>query len=309
MLNEVEVREGGVVHYGQVLGQIPSWLKLGDVHLIDGVKVREVLGDWTHLPECDRPPAFILEDTQAASAKMGWDRSEGRPAVRCTLPGLPIQELRGVGRGACVILFNGPSLAMATAELWRLHSAGVPLVGMNRTHVGFAGYEGPQPDYLCLVDQIWFDSPRWSRSVLQHPMIINGGLHPAAHGYRVARHPRMAPFSWDLALDGFHGPVPCTTGFLALQFAAYAGFTDLYCFGLDMAGGHFDGTKASIYFRDALRHFARIAEAVEGRVRIWNCNPSSSCRSFPFGSPPEGVGGHSRPLPPPPFPTCEEAAS
>ena len=298
---------------GHILGPLPGWMPLGEPQTIDGVEVREVLADWSHLPECDRPPGFVMEAAGLVSFQLGWDVGPDRAPVKCTLPGKSIADLAGRHSGACAILFNGGSLADHD-----LNAIKVPIIGMNRTHAGFPGYTGPQPDYLCLVDWAWLDHPAWAASVRTHPCIINGSTHHANIGYRVLRHPRMSPFAFDLGRDGFVGPVPCTTGYLALQLAAHLGFTRVYCLGLDMGGPHFDGTRASIYFRDAIRHLRRIAQATAGRLEILLCgSPASKCDAFPhapFSSlvaevaaeavtppvVPEGEEGPT-PLPPPSF--------
>lgn len=266
-----------MTYVAYAVGVAPHWLPLGPVIDVDGMPAREVLGDWSHLHECDRPPKYIREGVHVHNGS-GQDRSETRPAVRQTRPGKPISELRGTRSGKVAILFNGASMASHD-----LHRITVPIIGINRTHVGFPGYDGPQPDYLCLVDWAWFDKPHWRESVLNHPLIVNGSDHAEEIGYRVVRHPRMAPFSFDLARDGYAGPVPCTTGHLALQLAAYLGFTDIYCIGLDMGGGHFDGTKSSLHFADAIRYHSRQAPLLEqAGIKVYICgSPDSALKCFP----------------------------
>lgn len=158
-------------------------------------------------------------------------------APPASVPGKPISELKGKHSGSVAILFNGASLP-ADLSFVRM-----PVIGMNRTHRGWPDYKGPQPDYLCVVDQIWLRRDGWKESVRSHPGLINGSEHEGAFGYRTRRD-WSALFSFDLE-KGYACHRPCTVGHLALQAAVYLGFRDLYCFGFDLAGPHFDGTRAS----------------------------------------------------------------
>lgn len=257
----------------QIVGDIPAWVRLGPEQTIDGEVVREVLGDWSHLNECDRPPRYVTELGRRERGPL-WDRSDARPPVKSPHPGRDIAELRGIHSGRTAVLFNGASLGFHD-----LHRIRCPTVGMNRTHIGWPTYGGPQPTYLCVVDHVWLDNP----NVRAHPKLINGSTHRGDHGYRVPRSFRMAPFSFDLARDGYVCPIPCTTGALALQFAAYAGFREIYCLGLDMEGPHFDGTRASAFISQARRHLKLMAPAIEERgIKVWVCgSPESACDAFP----------------------------
>lgn len=277
---------------GQILGPVPSWLDLGPSVDIDGVSVREVLGDWSGTNECDRPPKYVVDGPVALRRSSPYDISDDREPIEQRVPGEGIAALQGVHDGAAVILFNGRS--MADHDLWRIR---YPIVGMNRTHTGFYGYHGPQPDYLCIVDWAWLHDRRLWETVRSHPRIINGASHSCLScplckkqkiadrdvGYRATRHSRMAPFSFDLARDGYVGPVPCTTGFFALQVAVYMGFTEIFCVGLDLGGPHFDGTPPSLWVGDANRYFKRQARLLtEHGVKVWVCgSPKSACTAFP----------------------------
>jgi len=259
------------------LNSVPAWLPLGPVVEFEGLPAREVLGDWSHLNERDRPPKYVREGAHLHNAHRGFDRSESRTNVKQSRPGKPIRELKGIHSGKVAILFNGESLAQH--DLWRI---AYPIIGMNRTHRGFDGYEGPQPDYLCIVDWAWLDKPKWRESILTHPCIINGSDHAEEVGYRVTRHPRFAPFSFDLERDGYAGPVPCSTGHLALQVAAYMGFTEIHCLGWDLGGGHFDGARGSLHYADAVRYHERQAPLLkECGVNVYVCgSPKSNVKGF-----------------------------
>ncbi len=263
---------------GQILGPIPSWLELGPAHDVDGVRVRSVLGDFSRREPCDRPPTYMLDEAALSTRISPFDCSDDREWVKQTLPGRHVSELKGIHSGAVAILFNGSSLA--DHDLFRIK---IPMIGMNRTHKGYAGYRGPQPDYLCIVDWAWLERPSWRSSVVRHPRIINGSSHKDDLGYRVTRCSRMAPFSFDLERDGYVGPIPCSTGHLALQVAAWMGFTELYCLGLDMGGPHFDGTKTSMWCGDANKYHRSQAKLLEARgIRVTICgSPKSACTAFP----------------------------
>jgi hypothetical protein len=265
---------------GFVVGSVPEWLPLGDSILLDGLPARPVLGDWSHLNECDQPPRY-LRDIGLHNGGAGWDKSETREPVRQSRLGKSILELKGKHSGRVAILFNGPSV-----KDHDLHKINCHIIGMNRTHAGYPGYDGPQPDYLCLVDWCWLDLPRYRRNVEKHPAIINGSDHKEDIGYRVVRHPRFAPFSFDLHRDGYAGPVPCTTGHLALQLAVYLGFTEIHCLGWDMGGGHFDGSRASYWFNDAIRYHKRQSQLLEEKgINVYVCgSPDSKVQGFKHSS-------------------------
>lgn len=272
----------------QALGPLPEWLELGPVTQVDGINVREVLNDFSYRPEWDRPPKYILADAGTRQWKTPIDRSDTRPEIEHHLPGRPISELRGIHSGKVAILFNGESLGKH--DLWRIRRAGIPMIGMNRTHVGYPTYTGPQPEYLCVVDVEWLTNPKLRDGVRAHPGLINGSVHKEPLGWRVTRHPRMAPFSFDLQRDGYVGYNPCTTGFLALQAAVYLGFTELFCLGLDMGGKrfnrkgkrilrgkHFDGSVGSAgYARALIFHRKQAPLLKEKGIKVWLCGSPES---------------------------------
>lgn len=259
----------------QAIGSIPAWLQVGPVVEFEGLPAREVLGDWSHLHEWDRPPQYVREGA-LHNSYFGFDRSEARPKIKQIRPGKPISELKGIHSGTVAILFNGASLV--EHDLWRI---AYPIIGINRTHRGFPGYEGPQPDYLCLVDLVYFDHPKFN-SALSHPKIINGSDHKVEIGWRATRHPRMSPFSFDLERDGYAGPVPATTGHLALQSAVYMGFTEIHCVGWDLHGDHFNGAKGSMHYNQAAVYHRRQAPLLRARgVNVFVCgSPDSRVQGF-----------------------------
>jgi hypothetical protein len=259
----------------RVVGAFPAWMTLGPPVFVDGVEAHAVLGDWSQLHECDRPPQYVIENALPVISPRHTDRSPDRVSLSQSLPGIPIQELKGKHSGKVAIFFNGKSLG--NHDLHRIKEAGIPIIGMNRTYVGFKGYEGPETDYLCVVDHDWFDVPE----VTKHKGLINGSTHKKNAGYRVTRSIRMAPFSTDLGRDGYVYATPATTGFLALQAAAYMGFTELYCLGLDMTGGHFDGTPGSQHFYMALLHLRLMKPVMEeAGLKTYVCGSPASKAPF-----------------------------
>jgi hypothetical protein len=250
------------------LGPVPSWVELGPLEEIDGMSVRKVLGDWSHMHECDRPPQYLREG-YIYEPNPNFSMAEDRDSIPQRLPGKHISGLRGVHSGACAIFFNGESLAQH--DLYRIQ---VPTIGMNRTHSGFAGYKGPQPDYLCVIDELWIKD----RNVLAHPCLIDGSISGRDNGgYRATRHFRGQPFSFDLARDGYCCPVPCTTGHLALQLAVWMGFTEIFCLGWDMSGGHFDGTGSSMHFQLAKKyHLSQAQILADHGIKVWVCGSPES---------------------------------
>lgn len=257
-----------------IIGALPAWLALGPVEFRDGVPVRPVLGDWSHRHECDQLPAFIVDSPAAvASSPRPLGPRQPSPDPVHSLPGKSIAELKGIHSGKVALLFNGPSLS--EHDLFRIPC---PIIGMNRTHAGNKGYVGPQPDYLCVIDEVWMRN----QNVLAHPGLINGSVNPAPVGYRAPRHFRASPFSFDLAHDGYVPVVPGTTGFLALQLAIYMGFDALFCLGLDLSGTHFDASPGSHHYKWMARHFLRMAPLIAARdIRVTICgSPESQCAAF-----------------------------
>lgn len=252
-------------------------MDLGQPFVHEGILVREVLNDFSHLHELNRPPKYIVADVEKNPRPQHWskDKSEDRQPIPMKYAGKPIRELKGKHSGRVAILFNGWSLK--GKDLHSIRAAGIPLIGMNRTHEGFPGYDGPQPEYLCVVDFSWLDS----RKVTSHPGLINGSTDKRELGYRIARSFRMDPVSFDLDRDGYVPPVPCTTGALALQLAPYLGFTELFCLGLDMCGQHFDETQGSLHFNYARGQLTRMAQAFEGAgIKVVVCGSPDSKAPF-----------------------------
>jgi hypothetical protein len=260
------------VEFAQALGHLPPWLELGPTVAVAGADVRKVLGSWPGRGPFDQLPDYFADGALPAALAVGHDRSEAREPIVQSRPGKSIAALAGIHSGPVALLFNGPSLA--DHDLSRVK---VPLIGMNRTFAGSKSYNGPQPEYLCVADDVWLRN----KHVRAHPGLINGTLDPRPLGYRATRSFRMAPFSFDLARDGYVNPVPCTTGHLALQVAAYMGFTDIYCLGLDLGGGHFDGTAGSQHYTLAKMYHRRQAEVLKSRgIRVWVCGSPNSGAPF-----------------------------
>jgi len=256
----------------QAVGPLPSWLALGPVIEVGGNSVREVLGFWPGRHACDQLPTHFADGVLPAQLCLSHDRSEDREPIKQDRPGKDISALKGIHSGKVAILFNGPSLAKHD-----LHKIQVPIIGINRTHEGHPGYNGPQPDYLCVVDDCWARD----ENVQKHPGLINGSQDKKEFGYRATRSFRMAPFSFDLGRDGFVNPVPCSTGHLALQLAAYMGFTEIYCLGFDLGGGHFDGTEGSQHYTLAIMYHRRQVPVLKTRgINVYVCGSPESKAPF-----------------------------
>ncbi len=223
--------------------------------------------DQSHKHPVDRTPPRIWENV-CVEFGIHWDKSDTRPNIPA-LPGKRIAELKGRHSGPVALLFNGASLSD-----FDLYAIKVPMIGMNRTHRGYETYEGPEPDYLCIVDTSWLNR----RAVREFPRLVNGTTDPRPIGYRVPASYRMAPFSFDLERDGV---IPTTTGWLALQFAVYAGFTELYCLGLDLGGNHYDGTHSGMNMGKQGKLSADAADLLRERgINVWSLG-RSEC--FPRG--------------------------
>jgi hypothetical protein len=203
-----------------------------------------------------------------------FDCNSDREVIPHPFPGKSIEALKGIHSGAVALLFNGPSL-----KPLKLFDIKVPLIGMNRTYVGNPGYLGPNPQYLCVVDQERLNIPE----TRDHPGLINGSNDMQPLGYRATYNYRMFPFSFDLYRDGYVAAIPCTTGHLALQVAVYMGFTRLYCLGLDLGGGHFDDSPGSHSYQAANRFHLMQAPLLKDRgIKVYVCDaPDSACTAFP----------------------------
>lgn len=257
----------------QLVGAVPPWMELGPPVMVNGVECHEILGDHSDRAECDRLPKYVSHGWAAPPPPPEYDRSPDRPPLTQKLPGKDISLLKGIHRGAVALLFNGPTLA--EHDLGQIK---VPLIGMNRTHSGNPAYKGREPDYLCVIDKFWFRVPE----VVNHPRLINGSIHAGDIGYRATRSLRAAPFSFDLAYDGYVCPAPCTTGHLALQIAVWMGFTRLYCLGFDLGGGHFDGTRGSPHFSWAISYHRRQATVLKDHgIDVFVCGSPASRAPFP----------------------------
>jgi hypothetical protein len=227
-----------------------------------------VTGDQSHRHPDDRLPPLIWEGVRVGN-RIHYDRSDSRPNIPQRYPGRSIQELHNVHSGSVALLFNGQSLA--DYDLFKIK---VPMIGMNRTHQGYETYQGPQPDYLCIVDTTWLTR----KEVREFPKLINGSTDPRNIGYRTTASYRMAPFSFDLWRDGV---IPTTTGHLALQVAAYMGFRDLYCLGLDLGGPHYDGTPSGMNMRRQGELCEKALDALKERgINVWSLGKSEA---FPRG--------------------------
>lgn len=227
--------------------------------------------DQSHkLPE-DRTPPRIWENV-CVELGIHWDKSDTRPNIPA-LPGKSIADLKGIHSGPAALLFNGASLSD-----YDLYSIKAPMIGMNRTHKGYETYGGPDPDYLCIVDTSWLNRA----AVRNFPRLINATTDPRPIGYRVPASYRAAragvPFSFDLKRDG---AIPTTTGWLALQVAAYMGFSDLYCLGLDLGGKHYDGTHSGMNMDAQAKLTEKALPAIKARgINVWSLGRSDV---FPRG--------------------------
>lgn len=244
-----------------------------DIH---GRRITELKGNLRGIPKHDRPPRFILESI-AMDRKILRQTGPNRKALKQRYPGRPIEELKGREVGAVAILHNGPSLKQSP-----LNALQIPTIGMNRTlPQSYPDYLGPVPTYYCFADHPW----GLNLEVVEGKgmIVINGSSLESdpsqGRHYRATKSYRMAPFSHDLARDGYVSWVPCTTGFLALQLALYLGFTRIYLLGLDLSGTHFNSTPASVSMPDALKHYEVVSQnlkKVRPDVQVWVCNSPQS---------------------------------
>ena len=241
--------------------------------LVDGAdgnvyQEHEIIPDenYWNLNPFKRPPLRVWKMIEEGR-RLERDTSPDRLPIKSPYKdkGKDIRELLGKHVGPVAILGNGRSLADHD-----LHAIPCPLIGMNRTYKGYAGYEGPMPDYYVLIDRPWLMKPE----VRNHPFVINCVTAGEGIGYRVVKSHRMKPFSYDLWKDGV---VPVNTGYASLQVAVYLGFNPLYLFGFDFMqdvkqkdykpkeNPHFDGTPSGTgMFRQAF-FFRQAAESLKPR--------------------------------------------
>jgi len=166
--------------------------------------------------------------------------------------------------GPIAILCNGPSLPVD-----RLEDIQIPTLGMNRTHFF------PSTYYLAL-------EPDWLGVEFAGKYFLNAGINldPSwtDRGVRV-------PLQWanEFSMSATYGFYAGQTGYLAGQVALGLGYKTVYYLGLDIVGGHFDGTPAADI---EPKHFELMARCLEGTdKRVYICeSPFSKCTAFPHRS-------------------------
>jgi hypothetical protein len=146
------------------------------------------------------------------------------------------------------ILANGPSL-----NDHDLTKIALPVMGLNRSWKVYPsnppGTGCAPPNYHVALDTDHYrEAPAWYRAVsVWGALYVAGGawkeLTPAAHILPIRTD---VQFSTDLA----QGVVCSLNGvgsvfYAALQVAYSLGYREVFALGLDLQGGHFDGTPAS----------------------------------------------------------------
>lgn len=252
-----------------------------------------------------------------ASAEAPKPETEPRPPAKRTAPAAPqplgkfdprLTTLQGKHAGTpAVIIASGPSLETPEARAGLDHLTllraefDTPLViGVNRARAVY-----PRCDYLTLMDHRLYtekipDHAGWSHLFegWESRMFVQDLADwPRGDFIRVKPLPEQRGFSLDLR-RGFHRGF--TTTLLAMQVAAWLGCDPIYLAGLDLkhAGDktHFFGVSPWNKDRDGLvggaglftemrKTFDAVAPLLMARnVRIYNLNPDSAVRCFPFAT-------------------------
>jgi hypothetical protein len=187
-----------------------------------------------------------------------------------------VADFKGLHRDRRVfILASGPSLAKV--DLGRLSRRIV--IGLNRSFLVY-----PDAHYHCTMDQRLFD---------EYPV----ELRRSRYLFTLEGRPFGIPlhllgsegFSFDLEEGVYSG---YTVSYLALQLAAYMGFTEIFFLGLDLkhAPGHthFFGwdyhseTHENTEFPKMRRMLTRGVQALRSAgIAVYNCSPESTLHGVP----------------------------
>lgn len=188
-----------------------------------------------------------------------------------------IEDLRGKHRGKCIVMGNGPSLIdhrrpnpdpalSPDLSQWNFP----PVIGTNKS------WTERDSDYHVLLDHAqWASYPGVWKVYEEHGKLITMGgpgiqLKPWHDG----------PFSWDLT-QGVREGWPNTGGsvvLVALQVAAWLGFTEVFLLGCDLQGGKFYDENFAAerpeypgILKKQVALFSLVAPYLAGKLTVWNC--------------------------------------
>ena len=149
-------------------------------------------------------------------------------------------------------------------------------MGLNRSHMVY-----PSPDYHVTLDGDHYrETPKWFEAMAKlGRLYVAGGswkeLTPQAHILPIRKD---VEFSTDLGLGvvtELHGVG--SVFYAALQVAYCLGYRTVYALGLDLQGGHFDGSPASPWvFRQN-----QLWKYIPADLKVWTCGSPESKATFP----------------------------
>lgn len=190
---------------------------------------------------------------------------------------------------ACVIMANGPSLSREQCLLLKQAKPIVTTFGVNRS------YEWLWPTYHVVQDNDWF-APPWLHVLetldRESRLFVTSRNRPVGIGIHARQWDSISNGKKGFSLDLSEGVYVGATPYIALQLAAYMGFTDVAFVGLDMRTERADKTH---FFGAALRapskekfskqsHEMAFADIVLTRmgIRVVNCSPDTALECFPY---------------------------
>lgn len=182
-----------------------------------------------------------------------------------------LKQWKGIHSGPCVVMGNGPSLNdHGDMDSWALP----PVIGTNSSWIV------RDPEYHVLLDRA-----QWAREIPTDPQVFDimarkGALFTVGGpGYSLTPWHDGA-FSWDIT-QGVREGWPDTGGsvvLVALQLAAYMGFTKVFLLGCDLIGGKFYDEmfhEKHVGYGDILQGqvelFRRVKPELEGRLEVLCC--------------------------------------
>jgi hypothetical protein len=266
------------------------------------------------------------------SGKKRRHRAKPPPQPLLTAPDPRLVQLRDHHRGqAAVVIAGGPSLETPEARdglraltVHRAEHDAPVVIGVNRARIAFPGC-----DYLAVMDRRLYtediaDHSGWSHLFRgwEARMFVQDLVQwPQGPFIRVRPLPEHVGFSFDLR-KGFHRGF--TTVMLALQAAVWMGCPRLYLAGVDLRHGprgktHFFGhmpwnaerdgeAKGRGLFASMLMTFEAVAPLLAGHgIRVYNLNPESAVRCFPFTTWDQAIYGLRGVMEPPERPSASTA--
>lgn len=179
---------------------------------------------------------------------------------------------------ACVIIASGPSAVEDDLSVIRC-----PVIVVNNSWRLY-----PSADVLFAGDRVWWDRYGDDAKSFRGRKVCHDSYAARRHGIESVECNKGAYFLMDAPRIGFGG----NSGFQALNLAVNWGCRRIALVGFDMhlndgAHWHEDHPRGMLNptpsgVRKWKSGFERAAAQLRGKVDVFNCNPQSGLRCFPF---------------------------